>query len=633
VTSVALVRREGRSGILTKLGGAVAIATVLAVLSGRSGGYFPTAWGWAALLFAWFVVLAVVLVADLAVSSAEAALVTAFGGLVAWICLSSLWSDSAPATLLECKRGLMYLTALAALVIVVRRATPAGVLGGLLAGITAVAAYGVATRLFPGKLGSYDPIATYRLAAPIGYWNGLGLFAVIGSLIAAGFVAHARVPVMRAAAAASLAILLPALYFTFSRGAWLALAISLSALVAIEARRLQFVAAVGTAAAAPAVAVGLASRSSALTTQGSWLSEATRQGHQLAGAIVALMAMAATLTGLFVTVQRRWAPNRLTRRMFAAALAAAVLGSVAAAMVVWGSPWHIAATGWSSFTSAPSSAATQSDLNRRLFQLSNNGRIVSWKSAIHEFEQAPVSGTGSGTFETWWLEDRPTSQQIRDAHSLYLETLGELGVTGLLLLSGFLVIAVVSGVRKRREPYAPIAVAAVVAWIVHAGVDWDWEIPAVTLPALACAVVCVAGAGRREWRPRMPARVGIAALAGGVALSSVVVVVGNQALASGREALETANYAKADSEARKAQRWAPWLSEPWIIRGQIEALNQDRPSAQADFRKAIAKDPRNYLAWYGLAGVTSGVDHRQAVTRVLELNPLSDEAKELRGGS
>jgi Tfp pilus assembly protein PilF len=54
--------------------------------------------------------------------------------------------------------------------------------------------------------------------------------------------------------------------------------------------------------------------------------------------------------------------------------------------------------------------------------------------------------------------------------------------------------------------------------------------------------------------------------------------------------------------------------------------------ARRDFRKAIAKDPRNYLAWYGLAGVTSGAAHQEAVAKVVELNPLSDEAKELSKG-
>ena len=75
----------------------------------------------------------------------------------------------------------------------------------------------------------------------------------------------------------------------------------------------------------------------------------------------------------------------------------------------------------------------------------------------------------------------------------------------------------------------------------------------------------------------------------------------------------------------------PWSSEPWIVQGQLDALNQDRTAAGADFHKAIARDPKNYLAWYGPAGVTRGPARAEAVRKVLELNPLSDEAKELRG--
>jgi hypothetical protein len=39
--------------------------------------------------------------------------------------------------------------------------------------------------------------------------------------------------------------------------------------------------------------------------------------------------------------------------------------------------------------------------------------------------------------------------------------------------------------RLRAEAVGPAAV--VVAWALHAGIDWLWEMPAVTLVALACA--------------------------------------------------------------------------------------------------------------------------------------------------
>src|SRR5581483_2109629 len=97
-------------------------------------------------------------------------------------------------------------------------------------------AYGLLTRLFPERAGYVDTIAGQRLEAPLGYWNALGLFAAIGLLLAAGLVA-------------------PTLYFTFSRGGWVALAAGLAALVALDRRRLQFLAALAASAVWAAVAV------------------------------------------------------------------------------------------------------------------------------------------------------------------------------------------------------------------------------------------------------------------------------------------------------------------------------------------------------------------------------------------
>jgi hypothetical protein len=38
----------------------------------------------------------------------------------------------------------------------------------------------------------------------------------------------------------------------------------------------------------------------------------------------------------------------------------------------------------------------------------------------------------------------------------------------------------------------------VVVWALHAGIDWHWEMPAVTLVALACAARLLALAERTE---------------------------------------------------------------------------------------------------------------------------------------
>src|SRR4051812_36028509 len=104
-----------------------------------------------------------------------------FAGLalvLTWVVMSSTWSLSSSASVREFDRGLLVLSALAAaLVLARRRMRP--ILGGLLFAIVVVCGYGLATRLFPARLGSFSPIAGYRLDEPLGYWNAVGLFAAM----------------------------------------------------------------------------------------------------------------------------------------------------------------------------------------------------------------------------------------------------------------------------------------------------------------------------------------------------------------------------------------------------------------------------------------------------------------------
>ena len=52
----------------------------------------------------------------------------------------------------------------------------------------------------------------------------------------------------------------------------------------------------------------------------------------------------------------------------------------------------------------------------------------------------------------------------------------------------------------RRAPRAAAAgpAAALLAWALHAGLDWDWEMPALTLVAVLCAGLLLAAADAPE---------------------------------------------------------------------------------------------------------------------------------------
>jgi len=105
-----------------------------------------------------------------------------------------------------------------------------------------------------------------------------------------------------------------------------------------------------------------------------------------------------------------------------------------------------------------------------------------WHVAWQEAAAAPVAGRGAGTFELAWLEEQPIPASVRDAHSLYLETLAELGVVGL----GLLVLALAPPLLVAFRGASAAAAGGYVAFLFHAGVDWDWEMPAVTVAGLLC---------------------------------------------------------------------------------------------------------------------------------------------------
>ena len=111
-----------------------------------------------------------------------------------------------------------------------------------------------------------------------------------------------------------------------------------------------------------------------------------------------------------------------------------------------------------------------------------------WHVAWQEASDFPVQGRGAGTFELAWLEQQPIEESVLDAHSLYLETLAELGLVGLGLLALTLAPPLVAAFRGTSAA----AVGGYVAFLFHAGVDWDWEMPAVTVAGLLCgaAILC-----------------------------------------------------------------------------------------------------------------------------------------------
>jgi hypothetical protein len=426
------------------------------------------------------------------------------------------------------------------------------------------------------------------------------------------------------AGAASLVVLVVTLYYTYSRGAWIALAIGLAVLLMVSPRRLGTIVAFGVVTAPVGLAVLLASRPYALTHVDVKLADSSAAGHRLA-AVLVLLALA---TGLLVlvldVVDRRVTIPRRLQLAIGGVLIAGVVAAVSGFLVHEGGPVPLARHGWRSFNAAP--RAEENNLNRRLFSFSGNGRAELWRAARDEYESHDVTGGGAGTFERTWQARRDAGFKVRDAHSLYVETLGELGPVGLVLLVSLLLLPVGAAVFVRRQALMPGLVAAYSAFVVHAGVDWDWELSGVTLTALVIGCLAVVAVRRREARVLAGGlRVPAATVLGLVSLGMIVAFLGNGSLSRAQDAVTSKSYVTAVGDANRARRLMPWSPWPLIARGDAEFALGQTTAAATSYRHAISIDSGEWRAWLGLAFATTGRQRTAAFAHAHRLYPASVE--------
>ena len=603
----------------------IAVVSVAAA----NGGFFATAFGWTALAFAWVTIVAVVLAAP-RWGGFDAAWTTAAGAFCVVMFCSAAWAGSAGTAVDQGERSVVYATAVAGALLVLRRRDLERWLSGLVLGAAAVCFYSLATRLDAEHFGAFNADAGYRLFVPIGYWNALGIFAGIAALLAFGIAVAGRITVLRVLAAVALVAVLPTLYYTYSRGSWGALLAGLVVVLVYSPGRERLFAGLLVLAPLPALAVWLASRPPALTDRAASITAATHAGHRLAVELAVLGLMQGLVAAAYATFSGRVTVPKSVRIALAVAFVIALLAAIAGIVAAYGSPSTIARRTYHSFTGPPTGGQ---NLNSRLFSLSNNGRTVLWRAAWDEFRAHPVAGGGAGSFQRWWLAHRTTGYLVTDAHNLYVQTLGELGVVGGSLLALFLGLPLVAAARARWHPLAAPALGAYVAYLVHCIVDWDWQVPAVTLLALfagAALVVAARGESRTAAGPlRRPARVAIGALAALAAVVAFVGLIGNIALAHSGRALLDGNGKVVVAQAKRAHRWAPWSAQALRQLGEGRILTGNRRAGLADLRSAAATDPGDWETWFDLASATTGPARARAVARVRALDPAGPELARL----
>jgi hypothetical protein len=492
------------------------IAVALVWMAFHDGGYFPSVFTSAGALA--FIALAVLLAVRPPQQRFSRRTLVATAALVAfsgWTGLSRAWTVVPDVPLLDMQRAMLYVALFGLGLLAADSGRHARLLvWSVLGVVVAVASAGLLSRLQPDLVNVAGNAAAggYRLDYPLGYWNAFGALGSLGAVLALGLAADVRARmILRASAAAAAPLLVVAVYLSLSRGAWLALIIGVLALVAISPNRGSLLLVLLVGGVAVAVAIVRLRAYPALVTDPKAGSGQMPQGDTYMRELLIVVALAGAAQAALTAVRApAWLPARermLRPRMLAGAATIVVVALFAGALLAGGAVTESARDArswvdrqWQEFLDP---AAAPGPGTQRLLT-ARGARSDPYRVALEGFKDHPIIGGGAGSFEVRYMRDRHIDLKLRDAHSLPLETLSELGAVGLLALLvffGAVAAAAWRGIRGTsvgRPQEAAAVTAAFVVWLVDVCVDWDWEMPALT----GTAVVLSATLFQRRRRRR-----------------------------------------------------------------------------------------------------------------------------------
>jgi hypothetical protein len=258
------------------------------------------------------------------------------------------------------------------------------------------------------------------------------------------------------------------------------------------------------------------------------------------------------------------------------------------------------------------------DQNRasQILSFGGSGRYQFWQSAVDQNKTDPWRGTGPGTFQFWWSQ-HGYGGYVRDTHSLYLQTLGELGIPGLLLIVAFIGACLILGASRclRAPPDVRLGLSAATAgaatFAAAAAVDWDWQLGVLPAAFLMLAAV-IAGAGapgrlaRRERGERPGARRWLTRGATiGVAVAAMVAIAlplaSTEALDNSEQSFRAGQLDAALTDARTAETVQPYAATPHLQQAVIlESLGR-YPRAIVAARDAVRAESTNWRPWFILS--------------------------------
>jgi len=551
-----------------------------------------------------------------------------------WTLVSGSWSGSSARATFAYNLVLLYTAVFVLTGVLGRSALRARI---LLYGLTVVgigiSIAAAATWLLPDLLPITNNVGRLRLSWPTSYWNATGLIAALALVWTASLTCSSNEPArVRVLAAMAAPFPIATLIFTASRGAVGVAALGM-VIAAVTIRSSATPGGLAALAPATTLAAVLALAVSGLNVDKP-SEHAIHAGHETAILLVALALAVAAIRLTLLRLDAKLAARRIgwAREHLYAALGAGVVVLTVAFFVLGGA--RAVRSAFHGFV-RPETASITGELPReRLTQLSNNGRVDEWRVAwLDGFLRHPVIGTGAGTYATLWTRYAPTDRRVLNAHSLYLEELAELGIIGgggLILIVVSMLVAIACRVRGvDRQAWAAL-LAGCVMWAIHTGVDWDWQMPAVTAWFFAVGGLALAAPVDRPHsggQPRVRFAVALGCLL--LAITPVSIWRSQTQLIKAVEAFKngdclSAEHAALASNAALSSRW-----DPFELMSYCEAGAQRFSAALTAIQAAEQRDPQNWELRYSdaLISALAGRDPRPAARAALAMYPTSTLAR------
>src|SRR5215217_2546193 len=431
-------------------------------------------------------------------------LVGLLAALVAVKGLSMVWTISETETIKETLRSSMYL---AAFLMALAALTSGRQVGSLIDAsvfmVAAVAGYGLLQKISPIEypVRSLDGV---RMDSTLQYSNTTAVILGMGVVLALARMGTLRSFALRGLYTAITLSFLIALYLTVSRGGIGSLGIGMVVLFVFGSGRLRMFADLFLLSLPGAWLWWQMQSLSGLLGTGVSRQQKIADGTLFRNDLIVALIVAFVLQAAYAILMNRYELSPvLRRRLGILVVAGGVLAVVSGAFVVvdgYGGPGQ-------AYSTLLGDAKETGNAGQRLATLDISSRGDYWRVAWEAWKERPLTGTGAGTFQYTWLEDRPGFKGVKQVHNVYLEQGTETGLFAFVALLGFGGVLVGyttratwrSGPQGERRLLLAGLGSALMVYLVSSAFEWHWYLPASTLFFFVLAAITVKFASRKDW--------------------------------------------------------------------------------------------------------------------------------------